>query len=69
MTKALTVPELFYSLENGQKVFSKSITVGKGQLIFSLVLLFESNVSLGMAEVQLHKLTKQVKSLLLIHAK
>ncbi|MEJ2276470.1 MAG: hypothetical protein P8Y70_01790 [Candidatus Lokiarchaeota archaeon] len=44
MTGALNLPELFYSLENGQKVFSKYIEFPSKQESLLIVLLFEKSL-------------------------
>ncbi len=56
------LPELFYSLENGRKVFSKQMTQTKGNINFLIVLLFESSVPLGMAELSLNRITKELET-------
>ena len=60
MTGALNLPELFYSLETGQKVFSKLIMDEDKNIGFLMVLLFDKNVSLGMADVLLHKIGNRI---------
>jgi len=60
MTGALNLPELFYSLETGQKVFSKLIMDQDKNIGFLMVLLFDKNVSLGMADVLLHKIGNRI---------
>ncbi len=57
------LPELFYSLENGQKVFSKLVKIPWKRDNFLIVLLFENSVPLGMAEMNLNKITKAVINL------
>ncbi len=64
MSGALDVPELFYSLENGEKVFSKIISEDISGLNFFIVLLFRSSIPLGVAEVNLFKITNQIKKLI-----
>ncbi|MFO8020743.1 MAG: hypothetical protein R6U96_19120 [Promethearchaeia archaeon] len=59
MTQTLNLPELFYSLPNEKKVFSKMINIS--DYSFLIVLLFDKNVSLGMADVQLHKIAEKIK--------
>lgn len=59
MTKTLELPELFYSLPDQKKVFSKMINIDT--FSFLIVLLFDKNVSLGMADVQLHKLAEKIR--------
>jgi hypothetical protein len=64
MSGTLTLPEMFYSLENGEKVFSKIISEGVGVFQFFVVLLFEKEVPLGMCEVSLFKISNTVQKLL-----
>ena len=64
MSGTLTLPEMFYSLENGQKVFC-SIISNIGAFDFFIVLLFEKNVPLGMAEMNLFKCSKSIEKLIL----
>lgn len=67
MTGALSLPEMFYGLENGQKVFSTIINHKKSGTGFFVVLLFESSVPLGMANVKLHSIGKRIQKLLKIY--
>lgn len=65
-TGVVDMPELFYSLGNGQKVFSKMVEVDKGTPAmgdFLIVLLFERGVPLGMAELQLEKVGDKILTL------
>lgn len=55
-------PELYYSLENGQKVFSKMMIQEDSEVDFLLVLLFEKSVQLGMAQVRLNKVAEELMS-------
>lgn len=64
MTGAVELPELFYSLGDGRKVFSKYVKIPWKLDNFLIVLLFEKNVPLGMAELQLQKISKQTKNLI-----
>jgi len=64
MSGTLTLPEMFYSLENGQKVFC-SIISNIGAFDFFIVLLFEKRVPLGMAEMNLFKCSKAIEKLIL----
>ncbi|MHA1292359.1 MAG: hypothetical protein ACTSQJ_06790, partial [Promethearchaeota archaeon] len=64
---ALTLPEMYYALENGQKLFSKIIEHKRSQLNFFIVIFFEKSVPLGMAEVHLIKISKQLIKLLEIY--
>jgi hypothetical protein len=64
MTGALNLPELFYSLENGQKVFSKYIEFPSDEESLLIVLLFEKSIPLGMGEVNLIRISKKIVSLI-----
>ena len=54
------IPELFYTLKNGQKVFSKQIGNSTSGSSFIVVLLFEETVPLGMAELTLNRVAKDL---------
>ncbi len=60
----VNLPELFYSLENGQKVFSKLVEISWKRDNFIIVMLFESGVPLGMAEITLNKVSKAIIGLI-----
>jgi len=66
MSGVMSLPEAFYSLESGEKVFSSIVSedIAAG-LNFFIVLLFDSSVPLGMAEMNLMKTTKAIKKLVL----
>ncbi|TXT64717.1 MAG: hypothetical protein BAJALOKI3v1_170002 [Promethearchaeota archaeon] len=64
MTGAVELPELFYSLDDGRKVFSKYVKIPWKIDNFLIVLLFDKNVPLGMAEINLHKVSKQTINLI-----
>jgi hypothetical protein len=64
MTGASSLPEMFYSMENGQKVFSKTIKLDWKLESLMIVVLFEKNVPLGMAELNLNKIVKTVQNLM-----
>lgn len=64
MSGTLTLSEMFYSLQNGQKVFC-SIISNIGAFDFFIVLLFEKSVPLGMAEMNLFKCSKAIEKLIL----
>ena len=54
----------FYSLENNQKVFSRIIDIPWKLDPILIVLLYESSVPLGMAEVNLEKITKTIQNII-----
>jgi hypothetical protein len=66
MTGTLHLPELYYSLENEQKIFSKIIEhkSGKG---YYMVLLFGAQIPLGLAHMTFSKISKQIGQLISIH--
>jgi len=60
MVGALNLPESYYSLENGQKVFSKIVDIPWKLDPLIIVCLYDSTVPLGMAETNLNKLGNQI---------
>ncbi|MFX1287896.1 MAG: hypothetical protein ACFFFY_04970 [Promethearchaeota archaeon] len=54
----------FYSLENEQKVFSRIINIPWKLDPLLIVVLYESSVPLGMAEVNLAKITKTIQNII-----
>ncbi len=54
----------FYSLENNQKVFSKIIEIPWKLEPLIIVILFDSTVPLGMAEVNLDKTAKTIQNII-----
>ena len=54
----------FVSLDNGQKVFTRKINIPWKLDPLLVVVLFESSVPLGMAEVNLDKLIKTIENIL-----
>lgn len=54
----------FYSLENNEKVFSRYINIPWKLDPLLIVVLYESSVPLGMAEVNLEKITKAIENIL-----
>lgn len=64
MTGAVELPELFYSLEDGRKVFSKYVKIPWKLDNFLVVVLFERNTPTGMAEIQVQKISKQMINLI-----
>ncbi len=54
----------FYSLENGEKVFSRIINIPWKLDPLLIVVLYESTVPLGMAEVNLDKMTKTIQNII-----
>ena len=64
MVGALTLPENIYVLENGQKVFSKVIDIPWKLDPLLIVVLYGSEVPLGMAEMNLGKVAKKIVNLI-----
>ncbi|TFF98126.1 MAG: hypothetical protein EU541_07265 [Promethearchaeota archaeon] len=65
-TGVVDMPELFYSLGNGQKVFSRMVEVDQGNPgmgDFVITLLFEQGIPLGIAELQLNKVGEKILEL------
>ncbi|GAH88298.1 unnamed protein product, partial [marine sediment metagenome] len=54
----------FYSLENNEKVFSRIINIPWKLDPLLIVVLYESSVPLGMAEVNLEKITKAIQNII-----
>ena len=54
----------FYSLENNQKIFSKMIKIPWKLDPLIIVVLFESSVPLGMAEVNLAKMSNTIQNII-----
>ena len=54
----------FYSLENGQKIFSKVIEIPWKLDPLILVVLFDSTTVTGMAEVNLDKISKTIQNII-----
>ncbi|MHA1147841.1 MAG: hypothetical protein ACTSR8_06310 [Promethearchaeota archaeon] len=56
------IPELFYSLEDGKKVFSKEVGNDEKEH-YMVFILFEDLVPLGLAELTLNKVAKALKEI------
>ena len=54
----------FYSLENGEKVFSRIINIPWKLDPLLIVVLYESSVPLGMCEVNLEKITRTIQNII-----
>jgi hypothetical protein len=61
---ALTLPEMFYGLENGQKVFSKIVDIPWKLEPLVVVVLFDNTVPLGMAEINLTKVANKIANII-----
>lgn len=64
MTGAMNLPEMYYSMENGQKVFSKIINHPRSGNDFFVVILYESNIPLGLAQLKLESITEEIEKML-----
>lgn len=60
MTGVVELPESYYALKNGQKVFSKFLTIPEKLSAFLIVLLFEDGVPLGICQLNLNKVAKKI---------
>jgi hypothetical protein len=60
MVGAIILPEMYSRLENGQKVVSKIIDIPWKLDPLLIVILYESSVPLGMAEVNLDKIADRI---------
>ncbi|MFX1574357.1 MAG: hypothetical protein ACFFB0_16575 [Promethearchaeota archaeon] len=60
MVGALDLPELFYSLENGQKVFLKIVDIPWKLDPLLIVVLYDNVIPLGMAELNLEKIADKI---------
>jgi hypothetical protein len=60
MVGAVTLPEMYSRLENGQKVVSKIIDIPWKLDPLLIVVLYESTVPLGMAEVNLDRIANKI---------
>jgi hypothetical protein len=63
MSGISSLPEIFYSLENGQKVFSRMVHQAESEINFLVVILFKAKVLLGMAEITLQKIVKELENI------
>lgn len=64
MVGALNLPEMHYTLENGQKVFSKVVDIPWKLDPLLVVVLFDSTVPLGMAEVNLTRVANKITNII-----
>ena len=64
MVGALHLPEMYYSLENGQKVFSKIVDIPWKLDPLLLVILYDKTVPLGMAELNLGRLANTIVNII-----
>ncbi|MFX1455000.1 MAG: hypothetical protein ACFFDB_06455 [Promethearchaeota archaeon] len=64
MVGAITLPEMYSRLENDQKVVSKIIDIPWKLDPLLVVILYESSVPLGMAEVNLDRIAKRIMNIM-----
>jgi hypothetical protein len=64
MVGALHLPEMYYSLENGQKVFSKIVDIPWKLDPLLVVVLYDAVVPLGMAELNLNRLANAIMNII-----
>ena len=64
MVGALNLPEMYYGLENGQKVFSKIIDIPWKLDPLLFVALYDNTVPLGMAEMNLRKIANKITNII-----
>jgi hypothetical protein len=64
MIGALELPEMYYGLKNGQKVFSKVIDIPWKLDPLLVVVLYDSSVPLGMADMNLQKLANKITNII-----
>lgn len=64
MVGALNLPEMHYTLENGQKVFSKVVDIPWKLDPLLVVVLYDSTVPLGMAEVNLTRVANKITNII-----
>ncbi len=64
MVGALNLPEMYYGLENGQKVFSRIVDIPWKLDPLLVVVLYDKTIPLGMAETNLTKLANRIKNII-----
>ncbi len=64
MVGAISLPEMYYSLNNGQKVFSRMVDIPWKLDPLLVVVLYDKTVPLGMAELNLTKLANRIKNII-----
>lgn len=64
MVDDLYFPEMYYGLENGQKVFSKIIDIPWKLDPLLFVALYDNNVQLGLAEINLRKVANKLTNII-----
>jgi hypothetical protein len=64
MVGAINLPEMYYGLENGQKVFSRIIDIPWKLDPLQVVVLYDKTIPLGMAELNLTKLASRITNII-----
>jgi len=64
MIGALDLPEMYYGLKNGQKVFSKVIDIPWKLDPLLVVVLYDATVPLGMCDMNLQKLANKITNII-----
>ncbi|MFW9819360.1 MAG: hypothetical protein ACFFE5_07095 [Candidatus Thorarchaeota archaeon] len=64
MIGALDLPEMYYGLKNGQKVFSKVVDIPWKLDPLLVVVLYDSTVPLGMCDMNLQKLANKITNII-----
>jgi len=64
MVGALSRPEMYYGLDNGQKVFSRMVDIPWKLDPLLVVVLYDKTVSLGMADLNLTKLASRIRNII-----
>jgi hypothetical protein len=64
MVGALDLPEMYYGLKNGQKVFSKIIDIPWKLDPLLVVVLYDATVPLGMCDMNLQKLAVKITNII-----
>ena len=64
MIGALNLPEMYYGLDNGQKVFSRIVDIPWKLDPLLVVALYDRTVPLGMAELNLTRLAKRITNII-----
>ncbi|MFX1502511.1 MAG: hypothetical protein ACFFDH_16235 [Promethearchaeota archaeon] len=64
MIGALDLPEMYYGLKNGQKVFSKVIDIPWKLDPLLVVVLYDASVPLGMCDMNLQKLAVKITNII-----
>jgi len=64
MVGALSRPEMYYGLDNGQKVFSRMVDIPWKLDPLLVVVLYDKTVPLGMADLNLTKLASRIRNII-----